>query len=86
MTKFIHMRTPHPQGGFTIAYTFDPERRVAKFYAAKCADHEHYNKKIGRQVSEGRLIKKGYGEEITIPEGSSVVSTIVRHFVMPEVE
>lgn len=93
MTKFIHIRytslldaSPEPHGGLTIAYNFDPERRVAKFYIAKCNDHEHYNKKIGRQVAEGRLVKKGYGEEITIPEGQSVAATIVQYHLTGEVQ
>lgn len=85
MTKFIHLRKGtlfgelSPKGGATIAYDFDPETRVVAFVAAQCSRDAHYNKKVGRAVSGGRLRKYG-GEKLNVPEGSSVADTVLNRF------
>lgn len=87
MTKFVHIRqhdvftgTVMPTGGITVAYNFDPETRVATYLDARCANHDHYNKKIGRKVTEGRLAKYG-GTKVEVPEGLSVADRVVRHLL-----
>lgn len=89
MTKFIHIRRSSllgelsPMGGLTVAYDFDPEARVVAFTTAKCNDREHYNKKVGRAVTEGRLSKYG-GEKLNVPEGEHVTDIVLTHILGDE--
>lgn len=84
MTKFVHIRhytwdgKVYAKGGHTIAYNFDPETRQAVYTEAKCNDRDHYNKKIGRAITGGRLAKHG-GTQVQVPEDQRVADFIVRH-------
>lgn len=86
MTKFVHVRNFEwdgrlsPRGGVTIAYNFDPETRQASYYSAKCNDKDHYNKKIGRRITAGRLSKYG-GTTLQVPEGQKVADFVTRHLM-----
>lgn len=64
-TKFIHFRvmedgeyggsnTPSARGGVTICY--NPELR--RIGIAVCSPEDNYCKKIGREISEGRMCNK----------------------------
>lgn len=49
-----------PRGGVTTAYIYEDkvEGRVLATAQAHCSDEDNYNKKIGRQISLGRALKK----------------------------
>jgi len=84
MTKFVHVRNytwdgaVHPTGGHTIAYEYNPDTRVAAYAVAHCSPKDHYNKKIGRAVSSGRLGKSA--ATCNVPEGAHVADAITRHW------
>jgi hypothetical protein len=57
--KYIHLRRwkngePLPHGGATIAYYID-ETDTAHYSIAECSDKDNFNRKIGRNVADGRL-------------------------------
>jgi len=45
-----------PTGGETIAYTFDDKNKKIEAYAV-CSMKDDYNKKLGRWIDTGRLLK-----------------------------
>ena len=63
--RFIHLRKYSdtqdrwgdvlPKGGLTIGYTIDDE--VVKYSVARCNDKDHFNKRVGRMICEGRMEK-----------------------------
>lgn len=61
--KFLHVRLlnesgrPLPKGGVTVAYRQDDEKIFEVSYAF-CNPKDHYCKKIGRDISTGRLVSK----------------------------
>ena len=61
--RFVHIRKHDifdlkPTGGITLAYELHGDRVV--FSASKCSDKDHYNKKIGRAVTTGRMEAGNY--------------------------
>lgn len=46
-----------PFGGTTIAYRLLDEKTI-EYAVAECNDKDNYNKKIGRDIATGRLLKK----------------------------
>lgn len=64
--RFVHIRRysrelsldPSPTGGTTIAYELSGDRVI--YSASRCSDKDHYNKKIGRSVTTGRMEKGNY--------------------------
>jgi hypothetical protein len=89
MIKFAHFRNLQDtwggqevsiKGGYTACYeevqTSETARTLA-FTLAKCNNHENFNKKIGRAVSEGRL-KAGKGvQTLQLEEGQSAYDAIL---------
>lgn len=61
-TGFVHIRTPNFRG--TVAWRYNDEARVVEAAVSRCSKRDQFNKKIGRMVSTGRLIK---GEFISVP-------------------
>lgn len=59
--KYLHLRerdrSGHikPKGGVTVAYRQRDDR--VEFSVAKCSSNEHFCKRIGRDVSMGRMVK-----------------------------
>lgn len=84
--RYIHLRyydepheAPHPKGGFTIA--FDASSEAVTYVVAKCADADHYNKSIGRAITEGRFAK---GKGLVHFERNALaplISQVVEHAV-----
>jgi len=77
--KYIHLRAYNPnllpKGGATIAYSTMPARdewqkEVVKvmFTMAKCAPRDHFCKKLGRIIANGRA-DKGVISVIELPAG-----------------
>ena len=70
MIKYIHYRykrfdgTPHTKGGETFAYVVHANGSVT-VARALCNPKDNYCKRIGRDISTGRLIK-GHGKTIAI--------------------
>ena len=60
--EFMHIRayeslsgqTPSPRGGKTVAI-MPIEGNRAKFSIARCGPNDIFNKKVGRDIAEGRL-------------------------------
>lgn len=84
--RFIHVRAyehalsldPHPCGGITIAYDINGD--TISYATARCADKEHYNKKIGRMVAGGRLAAERGIVKLLVEQGRTATNTIVSHF------
>lgn len=77
MPKFIHVRNfveiegtpflmPNPCGGTTIAYSHDPSSGVVAYAYSRCHNKDHYNKKLGRAKSAGRLRSPKLRKEFTL--------------------
>jgi hypothetical protein len=66
--RFIHLRKYAqkfrlcdeilPKGGTTIGYVIDGEN--VKYSISRCNDKDHFNKRIGRLICEGRMKKHCY--------------------------
>jgi hypothetical protein len=64
----LHVRYQHvrvfvnekitPRGGYTIAYIEDADHNMIVKGVAKCRYDEQFNKRIGRDVSRGRALKR----------------------------
>jgi len=80
-TRFIHLRRREQRptttefifatGGATIGYevsSLSDTEDAVEYYIAKCCDKDVFCRKIGRDVSQGRLLRGG-GRTITIPHG-----------------
>lgn len=85
--KFIHIRRFNPDGlepvgGMTIAYDLNLDTYVAAYAVAYCSWKDHYCKRIGRQVSKGRLGKSA--EIIVLERDQTVTNQIVRAVVKSE--
>lgn len=89
MTKFMHLRKIksneiQAKGGITIAYTETITGTGTKridVVTAQCSRNDVFNKKIGRNVSEGRLhTRSDLIEEILSPVEESTAATLIRHF------
>lgn len=81
-TNFAHIRPnldPH-SGGCTIAYTDIPRNATGNIHyaVAFCNAKDNFNKKIGRDIAEGRLAKGQYN---TIFTNSSKYSDIVNSII-----
>jgi hypothetical protein len=92
--KFIHLRRRdplwgflEPTGGITVAYDIEPDGRV-RYVHAQCSNKDHYNKRIGRMVSTGRLANNGWTDQRGIRhdaltfmkvEGVNIVEQILKH-------
>lgn len=66
--KFIHCRVVRdgkiqPKGGLTIAYVLNDTFKVVGYAAAKCHERDHYNKRVARAKSAGRLLSADYYTE-----------------------
>lgn len=68
-TKYKHIRlydkhgNPKPKGGTTICQLIDVTTGEVVVEAdAQCHSSEHYNKRIGREVTFGRAMKKLHEE------------------------
>jgi hypothetical protein len=48
--------TPIPNGGRTVAYILDNEGTPIEAYA-NCSERDTYNKKLGRIIATGRVLK-----------------------------
>ena len=77
--KFIHLRAyqaknsnPYllPKGGATIGYTVEENGESDKvlYVLAKCSPKDHFCKRIGRSIVEGR-IDIGEFQTLEIPKG-----------------
>lgn len=84
MTKFAHFRDRDfayvggplkLKGGCTAAY-FEADG-VVTFSVARCNDNENFNRKIGRAVAEGRLLKGKQVQTVTLAEGQTAYEAIV---------
>lgn len=59
--RIIHLRDRNangvvqPKGGATISCRYDKETKVLDFAVALCSRKDAFSKKLGRQISEGRL-------------------------------
>ncbi|MDE3023598.1 MAG: hypothetical protein KGI54_17430 [Pseudomonadota bacterium] len=58
---FMHFRQETHKGGFTVAYRKVPDDGYhlprIEFTIARCHEGENFNRRIGRAVSSGRLLK-----------------------------
>jgi len=52
----IHISTPLPNGGRTVAYIFNTKGKPIETYA-NCSIKDTYSKKLGRIIATGRLLK-----------------------------
>lgn len=96
-TKYIHLRghylsegeVPDPCGGATIAFRQIEEIEDVKqieYYIAKCYYKDHFNKKLGRLISGGRL-NKGQGKILNnkdVKDNKSIVKALIEEFYQSE--
>ena len=80
--KFIHLRNEneerhlHPKGGITIGYDVT-KNDVIEYAVAKCGPRDHYCRKIGAKICEGRF-KVGQIKRIPF-QAERMVDYIVSH-------
>lgn len=84
-TRFIHLRRRdpffghlEPKGGITVAYDIDPAGTV-HYTFSQCSNKDHYNKRIGRLVSTGRLQANRNISTFPKVEGVNIVEQIIKH-------
>ena len=91
--KYIHLRAyyaaegniPDACGGATIAYKARSLEEV-EYFIAKCYHKDHFNKKLGRLISSGRLIK-GMGvilKNVDVAVNSTIVKEIIEKYYQSE--
>ena len=93
--RFIHVRRgpeklcngklmPFATGGFTIAYEVggiqDGVPTLVRYHIEPVSKKTAYNKKIGRDVTMGRLLKFG-GTEFRLTDDKKIVEQVLRHAV-----
>lgn len=83
--RFIHLRRRdafwghlEPTGGITVAYDIEPDGKV-RYTFAQCSNKDHYDKRIGRLVSTGRLEANRNVADFVKIEGVNVVEQIIKH-------
>lgn len=83
--KYIHLRRRdpffghlEPTGGITVAYDISPDNKVSYAFS-QCSNKDHYNRKIGRAVSSGRLENDIRTRVFDKVEGVNVVEQILKH-------
>jgi hypothetical protein len=47
-----------PRGGLTVADAYDSDGILIEFGEAACSMRDNYNKRLGRQIAVGRLLKR----------------------------
>lgn len=93
--KYIHLRgyyisegkDPDPCGGATIAFS-KTEAGDIEYCIAKCYYKDHFNKKIGRLISSGRL-NKNQGKILPLKEEDrtqhkNIVKALIEEFYLAE--
>lgn len=88
-TKYIHLRQVkyttglQARGGLTIAFREIPlanGNKSVSIATARCSRNDVFNKKIGRNVAEGRLNTIRNGSQlvtVTLPEDADTVDQLV---------
>jgi hypothetical protein len=82
MEKVFYFHTPYKKGfnRFTVAGQFSEDNQLTMTYA-KCSKRDTFSKKIGRQISSGRL-KNGSGNiDVTVtaePTGQEFVENAIK--------
>lgn len=53
--NIVAIDTVEGKGGLTIAYVEDAEKGTIEFASAICHENDNFNRKLGRDIAEGRL-------------------------------
>ena len=84
MNKFIHVREekddrPLPTGGVTVDFDLNRDTNEVNYAYSRCHPNDHYNKKLGRAKSEGKLHSAHHRHHFKLEGSDPVVVQVLSH-------